>query len=275
MEQGAVRNLEQIQEHDDAPRIPRGVSVALVMLGGACIAFAAVAINGRKAGGHDVHVDPLGDLVAQHGRAGGPAAPVGTALSAHDVTFPGMLSDDGKTPTTALAAVRALPAAASEPAGMGPAPTAPPPPTDRLPVVGFGDGTTPPSSLPAQNVLEATPVVTRPRDPLTRAASDSAQLVSAGAPSVAAGHDGGYQLQVSSFRSQTEAAAFADQLRARGHKAYVLEAHVNGRGTWYRVRVGPFGSQHTAAAYRSTFEAKEHVVPFIVLPPKAGTSADH
>ena len=270
MEQGAVRNLEQIQEHDDAPRIPRGVSIALVMLGGACIAFAAVAISGRKAGGHDVHVDPLGDLVAQHGHAGGASAPVGTALSAHDVTFPGMLSDDGKTPTTALAAVRALPA------GSATAPTAPPPPTDRLPVVSFADGTPPPPSLPAQNVLEATPVVTRPRDALTRAASDSAQLVTAGAPSVAAGHDGGYQLQVSSFRSQPEAAAFADQLRARGHKAYVLEAHVNGRGTWYRVRVGPFGSQHAAAAYRSTFEAKEHVVPFIVPPPnKPGTSADH
>ncbi len=39
-----------------------------------------------------------------------------------------------------------------------------------------------------------------------------------------------------------------------------------GRGTWYRVRIGPFGTQHAAAVYRASFEAREHVVPFIVIP---------
>jgi DedD protein len=90
--------------------------------------------------------------------------------------------------------------------------------------------------------------------------------VTAGTPAASAGHDGGYQLQVSSFRTQSEANDFADQLRARGHKSYVQEAHVTGRGTWFRVRVGPFATQHAAATYRSSFEAKEHVVPFIVPP---------
>ena len=85
--------------------------------------------------------------------------------------------------------------------------------------------------LPAQALLEATPVVTHPRDALTKAATDSAQMSTPASPAAAAGHDGGYQLQVSSFRSETEADQFADQLRARGHKAYVLEAHVSGRGT--------------------------------------------
>jgi cell division protein FtsN len=46
----------------------------------------------------------------------------------------------------------------------------------------------------------------------------------------------------------------------------VVEAHVPGRGTWYRVRIGPFTSQHAAASYRSGFEGREHVVPFIVPP---------
>ena len=101
----------------------------------------------------------------------------------------------------------------------------------------------------------------------TPAATDSGQLQVAAAPAVGAGHDGGYQLQVSSFRTQAEANQFSDQLRARGHKAYVVEAHVVGRGTWYRVRVGPFTTQHAAnAAYRASFEAKEHVVPFVVPP---------
>ena len=71
---------------------------------------------------------------------------------------------------------------------------------------------------------------------------------------------------MSSFRTQAEADTFSGQLRARGHKAYVVEAHVPGRGTWYRVRIGPFTSQHAAASYRSGFEGREHVVPFIVPP---------
>jgi DedD protein len=120
-------------------------------------------------------------------------------------------------------------------------------------------------------VLEASPIVTHPRDALTKATSDAAQINGASSSEASpAGHDGGYQLQVSSFRTQGEAQAFADQLRARGHKAYVVEAHVPDRGTWFRVRVGPFGSQHAAATYRASFEEREHVVPFIVPPESAG-----
>src|SRR5258708_3973432 len=135
---GGLRNLEQLQEDDDAPRMPRGVTPALVILRGACVGFARVAL------------------------------------------------------------------------------AAPPPSNDAAP----------------------------------------------------AGHEGGYQLQVSSFHTQGEAQGFADQLRARGHKAYVLEAHVPGRGTWYRVRVGPFATQHVAMQYRTAFEEREHVVPFVVSPDK-------
>jgi cell division septation protein DedD len=170
------------------------------------------------------------------------------------VTFPQILSDTEK-PSTALAALRS-------PQGA-PAPSAtalPPPATDRLPV----------TPLPAQSILEATPVITRPRDTLTRAANVAGQIDTPAQSSdtAAAGHDGGFQLQVSSFATPAEAKSFADQLRARGHKAYVVEAHVPGRGTWYRVRIGPFANQHAASSYRTAFEAREHVVPFIVPPDK-------
>jgi cell division septation protein DedD len=258
IEHGSVRNLEQIQEEDDAGRMPRAASLAIVALGGACIVFATLALGGRRPAAAATPVDPLGELVAQRAKQGQPPTPAvkATDLNVQDVTFPSMLSDE-KAPTTALAAVRSTASATQ------PAPTsnllAPPPPTDRLSVVTV-------APLPAQNVLEATAVVTRPRDALTRAASDSGQLQVAAPPAVGAGHDGGYQLQVSSFRSQAEASQFSDQLRARGHKAYVVEAHVVGRGTWYRVRVGPFATQHAATAYRAGFEAKEHVVPFVVPP---------
>jgi cell division septation protein DedD len=276
MEQGSVRNLEQIQETDSGGGTPRGVTILLVALGAGCIVFAALALGGSRRGAPAAKTDPLGELVKEaggQGKGGGAAmaqAQKPTDLSARDVTFPGILSDEN-SPTTALAAVKGGPsakAAASGAGGSG-AGAEPPPPTDRLSVVPL-----PPPverTLPAQSVLEATPIVTRPRDSLTRAANDAAQVASAAQPAAPPGKEGGYQLQVSSFRTNSEADQFAAQLRARGHKAYVIEAHVPNRGTWYRVRIGPFPSQHAAASYRVGFEGREHVVPFIV-PPQGKTT---
>ncbi len=255
MSDNGIRNLDELRE-DDGRAMPRGVTVAFVVLGGACIGFAALALGGRASQPQAPKADPLGELVSSRAAAAAPPAsarpPVD--LSSNDVTFPRLLSDQDQ-PTTAMAVVR--PGGTRETANPA-APAKPPPATDRLPVV----------PLPAQSILEASPVVTRPRDSMTQQASDAAQLGSAptSGESVGPGHDGGYQLQVSSFRTQAEGDAFAEQLRARGHKAYVLEARVPGRGTWYRVRVGPFPTQHSATQYRATFEAKEHVVPFVVPP---------
>ena len=265
-----IRNLEQLQEDDDDRKTPRGVTAALLVLGGGCIVFAGLALAGRSSEAPSVKADPLGDLISKRPRAAASASARPADISTKDVTFPEMLSDEGK-PATALVAVQAAislasaTSATSESSAKAAPPTQPPPPTDRLPVV----------PLPAQAVLEATPVVTRPRDTLTKAATDAAQMLTP-APTTGdtapAGHEGGYQLQVSSFRSQAEAQAFADQLRARGHKAHVVEAHVPARGTWYRVRIGPFATQHAASQYRSGFEAREHVVPFVV-PPESSSAA--
>ncbi len=259
-EPGGIRNLDQLEEEDDEPRMPRSATVALVVLGGGCVVFAALALGGR-ASQPQAKTDPLGELVSQRDRGAPPAPRAPADLTQSDVTFPKMLSDRDKPPT-ALAAVHPGEAAS---VASPPAPSQPPPPTDRLPVV----------PLPAQSVLEATPIVKRPRDALTRVARDAAQMdAPPGGEAAPAGHEGGYQLQVSSFRGQGDAQSFADQLRARGHKAYVVEAHVPGRGTWFRVRVGPFPTQHVAAQYRTGFEAREHVVPFVV-PPETTAKADH
>ncbi|HEY1695634.1 MAG TPA: SPOR domain-containing protein [Polyangiaceae bacterium] len=257
-EPGGIRHLEQLQEDDDERRMPRGVTMALVVLGGACVVFAGLALGGRTSQTPQTKTDPLGDLVSLRARTvpvSGSTVRAATDLSPRDVTFPQMLSDDDKQPT-ALAAVR--PNGSPSTVVVQSPPTQPPPATDRLPVV----------PLPAQAVLEATPVVTHPRDTLTRVASEVAQIDTPppSGDSAPAGHEGGYQLQVSSFRTQAEAQGFADQLRARSHKAYVVEAHVPGRGIWFRVRIGPFTTKNSATAYRSGFEAREHVVPFIVAP---------
>src|SRR5260370_14210816 len=104
---GNIRNIDQIQEDDDERRMPRGVTVTFVVLGGACIVFAGLAFGGRASQPQAPKADPLGELVSQ--RAHSAASPSGvrepTDLSPKEVTFPKMLSDDAK-PATALAAVR-------------------------------------------------------------------------------------------------------------------------------------------------------------------------
>ncbi len=256
MEHG-VKNLEQIQETDADGRPGNGTTLAFVALGGACVLFAALALSGRGSRPDAKKTDPLGELVLQRSKADkAQGAQKPTELSTKDVTFPGILSDD-LSPPTALAAVKGNKENPSPTAAR--MPESPPPASDRLPVV----------PLPAANLIDSTPISTRPRDALTKVASENAQMRAVpDGPSAPQGKEGGYQLQVSSFRTREEAEAFATQLRARSHKAYVTEAHVTGRGTWFRVRIGPFASQHAAAQYRAGFEGREHVVPFIVPPQK-------
>ena len=76
IEHGSVRNLEQIQEHDDEHRMPRAASLAIVALGGACVVFATLALGGgHRQAAVAPPVDPLGDLVAQRTHSG-TAAPI-------------------------------------------------------------------------------------------------------------------------------------------------------------------------------------------------------
>jgi cell division septation protein DedD len=221
----------------------------LASLGAACVIFAIVSQSRQKAKTVGRAPDPLGELVAQ--TKGAKAADTAD-LGGKDVTFPSMLSDESRT-TTALAAVR--PGAAAAASANAAEPASPPPPTDRLPVV----------PLPAKNIVASSPVVSRPRDTLTQMAREASSVTT---PPVEEGRAGGYQLQASSFKSEPEANAFATALRQRGHRAYVEPAQLLGRGVWYRVRVGPFKTQKEAASYRADFERKEHLVPFIVEPPK-------
>jgi len=266
----AVRNLDEIQEDDPTTRPSRAGALVLASLGGACIVFAAVLLLRSPPKAKVQSTDPLGDLVAQARPGGAVAAPADGV--GQDVTFPGLLSD-AKRPTTALEATHdgkgdARPTMGASPPNPRPAtpalpfdlppgaPTTPPLAADRLPVM----------PLPAQNVLQGPAGDPPPGDTL----ATMAQHVSrdTGGETAPAGAPGGYQLQVSSFKTQGEADTFAAALRRRGHKAYVEPAQVKGRGVWYRVRVGPFKYRHSAVIYRQEFEAKERMVTFIVDPPK-------
>jgi cell division septation protein DedD len=258
MKSGLLRNVEQIQEAEARPRGSHAGTLLLAALGMACVAFVGISQARRKAAPATRTMDPLSELVAQARAA--PAVQSGE-LAGSDVTFPSLLSDEGRT-TTALAAVRGAAPSTKGSGGEGTAetasaerPTAPPPATDRLAVV----------PLPAKNIVGSSPVVNRPRDALTQLAKEASSVTT---PPVEAGRAGGYQLQTSSFRSEEEAGLFATALRRRGHRAYVEPAEVAGRGSWYRVRIGPFRSKQEAANYRVEFEKREHLVPFLVEPPK-------
>jgi len=253
-----VRNLDEIQEEDRGIRSSRLAALFLATLAGAAIVTAAVVMARREGPPARPTKDPLAELVSQSKNTGAPAE----KLATHEVTFPRLLSDD-TTPTTALAAVRdergRLVAPAEPPSRVD----APPPAADRLPVV----------PLPIGDLLGATPVTTQPKDGLTTMAADAAKVPDDKGLALP-GMDGGFQLQVASFKEPADAAKLVEDLRRRGHRAYTQAAQVPERGLWHRVRIGPFKTKFEAMKYKAEFERVERVSPFVVDPDKVKQAED-
>ncbi|HNS96615.1 MAG TPA: SPOR domain-containing protein [Polyangiaceae bacterium] len=251
MEHGSLRNLDQIQEGDARRGGSRVGALVLASIAGACLVFAVFALVKRPQFGNEPQVDPLAELAGKSSQGQGVPA-----LDGNQMNFPTMLSDD-PNPTTAMIALRAASSSSAQPPFVLPPgmPTVPPTAGDSLPVV----------PLPAQAYVSPSPIVAEPRDSLTAMAASAANPRG---EAVAKGQPGGYQLQVSSYRTEKEAEAFASRLRRGGHHAYVESALVPGKGTWYRVRIGPFKSRWDAIRYRKEFEQREHIVGFLVEPPK-------
>lgn len=57
-------------------------------------------------------------------------------------------------------------------------------------------------------------------------------------PKKVAASKGKYLVQVASARERKEAEVVRSALQAKGFAAYIVESHVDGKGTWFRVRVG-------------------------------------
>lgn len=257
MAQVNVRNLEQIQEQDSA-RPTRIGTLLLVSLAGAAVVSAFVMMSKKSGGPTRSTQDPLAALVADAKSQGTPAE----QLDGKDVSFPRILSD-GSSPTTALAAVKdergrlVKQDEAVDPTQAAAVLGAPPPATDRLPVV----------PLPVGTLLNSSPVITNPRDALTDLAA-SAAAAKTDAELAPEGNDTGFQLQVASFKDQAEADRTVEDLRKRGHRAFRQAAHVPDRGIWHRVRIGPFKSKLEALKYKERFERTERIAPFLIDPEK-------
>jgi DedD protein len=81
---------------------------------------------------------------------------------------------------------------------------------------------------------------------------------------VPSGSEGAFTLQVVSYDTRETADRFANALRARGHRAFVTQAELPGRGRSYRVRVGPFTTRRDALAYQTSFEREERMHSIVV-----------
>lgn len=83
-------------------------------------------------------------------------------------------------------------------------------------------------------------------------------------PIAPTGSEGAFTLQVSSYDTRDAAERFVTALRTRGHRAFVTQAELPGRGRSYRVRVGPFPTRRDALAYQASFERDERMHSVLV-----------
>lgn len=253
----ALRDLEQIREREDGGAGRRlGLGVLGVLAGGGLV-FALSATGGSR-GAEAAPPDPLARLPGPAAGAvaarGDEAAP--SALRREELTYPSALVDEETRPEVE----QALAAAAAERAHPDPILT--PDPLERAPAPTEAV----PAALPAVVAAGATSrVFARPSaDALVAAIPARAERPRA---AVRAGHEGAYTVQVISFDTPTEADAFADALRARGHHAFVVTADVPGRGRHFRVRIGPFETLPEAEHYRRDFEQQERMATLLVRRP--------
>jgi cell division septation protein DedD len=293
----AMRNLEQIQEDENGSVVRRVGLYALATAAAAGLVLAVGAVvDGRSAVDAPAE-DPLARLDREAGLAPDPEERVqAMSVDRESLTFPSVLVDDVRRPeveaTVAAARAEAAALAAAEraaseagdgrPAPAVRTPAALVPPT--LPAAIAVGGGLRGSALAAGDPLlaRATGTEGSPAAPETTTVPERAAPVAEpasrgrdepSAPPAPPGRDGRYTVQVISYETRAEAAAFAAALRARGYGAFVSSAEVPGRGTMYRVRIGPFETLRSAEAFRREFENRERMATLVVRRPDDARSA--
>lgn len=76
---------------------------------------------------------------------------------------------------------------------------------------------------------------------------------------------GKFTVQVASYREKGDARELADRLTRKGYQAFVAEAELPGKGTWYRVRVGRFGTRKEAASFGENLKRKERSIKTVYV----------
>lgn len=245
-----LRNLEQIQEQDrQRAGFPLGTLFLSALAGGALMVTVMLLLQ-REEPTVDER-DPLAALIDEQQRKARPAV-----VEEEHVTFPSLLSDYNR-PTTALAAVKDERGRLIEAEPELPSAPSSSQPIDSLPL--------PKALRPAGDLLHSSSVTQEPKDDLTQLAKERTTDAGELAPP---GMQGGYEIQVASFKNPDDADRFAQELRKRGHRAYRQAAYVPEKGLWHRVRVGPFKAKYQAENYQRELEAAERISTFLVDPDK-------
>ena len=256
---GMMRDLDQIRERDDRGENSKLVLIAVGGLAAACVLFAMGVMIGKDHDGARVvrHDDPLARLDALANQVAASAPPA--------VTYPSRLGahiESAAQPTLAVApsAIEAPSARNTNAALVQDSNVAPQ-------GVRLANSHT---EFSGANAIEPTSRVRESITPaaLPVAAANRARLgvsnPAANATPVAAGNEGAFTLQVSSFRTAGAAQSLAQRLRERGHRAFVATSPPQSGVTWHRVRIGPFSDLHAAQRYRADFETRERLPTFVV-----------
>jgi cell division septation protein DedD len=254
----AMRDMDQLRERGDEST---GRKLGLFVMA-AVLSVIAVFSFGLMMGRDDATPrptrDPLAELVGTPA-AGQSKAKEPEAVGVESLSFPATLvqKDDPAVEATVQAAEAehaaligvGVPEGAALPVAAAPVPVLPLP-TNR--------GLSAPASTLATEDVDRLSRVAR-HDPLVAQAlpPDAAEVASPG-------YEGAYTLQVVSYEDKQQAERFAKALRTRGHKAFVVQADVPGRGRFNRVRIGPFETRKDAVAYQRSFEGDEKMHTILV-----------
>jgi cell division septation protein DedD len=74
---------------------------------------------------------------------------------------------------------------------------------------------------------------------------------------------GRYTVNVGSFRKRVRAERLRKELEGKGYQAFVAEAAIPQKGTWYRVSVGRFPSRGEAQAFARALKEKDGIHSFV------------
>ncbi|MEZ4366927.1 MAG: SPOR domain-containing protein [Kofleriaceae bacterium] len=116
-----------------------------------------------------------------------------------------------------------------------------------------------PTPMPAPAKVE--PVKAPADKPVAKPAADKPASKPADEP--AAKPKGRFTLQLSAFQDKGEAQAFLGGVEKAGFDAYLTEAAVEGKGTFYRVRLGSYGTYEDAVAAKESFEQKVKKIAYV------------
>ena len=72
-----------------------------------------------------------------------------------------------------------------------------------------------------------------------------------------------FTLQLSSFQSKAEAESFRQTVSKAGYAPYLIQAEVEGKGTWYRIRIGYYRDYDDAIAAKKIFEKKQKIIAYV------------